>query len=130
MRARDLLAALYEDWRRLSEDEGQAISQGAWDLVDRCQTAKFELQARIIAASDRLQAEWAESPDRRAAEEPHFRQLVEQLICLESRNSERLASQRRTAEADRQALDKSTRSLRDIQRLYGGPRGPSWNSYS
>ena len=130
MRTRDQLAALYDEWQRLTDDERASIRQSAWARVDECQSAKHDLQTRIIDVSERLQSEWESSPGQRREEEPHFRHLVEGLIQLENRNSEQIAVRRREAEQQKKSMDKASRSLREIQRLYGGPRGASWNSYS
>ena len=72
----DELFALYEQWRRLTEDEGKAIEAGAWTQVEHYQSAKSRLQPRIVEVSQRLEA---------ATHEEQFRPIVEQLMELELR---------------------------------------------
>lgn len=130
MSARDQLAALYKEWHRLTLDEGGAIVAGAWPQVDQIQTSKQALQSQIIAVSQRLQEDWALTGGQRMQEEPYFRQLVEELLHLEARNSELIGSRRREAEQLVRELDKATRSLRQVHKTYSSARDSSWNSYS
>lgn len=130
MSARDQLVALYQEWSRLTVEEGGAIAAGAWLQVDEYQSSKQKLQAPIIEVSQRLEEEWRISQGQRMQDEPFFRQMVEELLQLETRNSELIAGHRREAEEQARNLNKATRSLQQIQRLYSGPRDPSWNSYS
>jgi len=117
----DELFALYEQWRRLTEDEGGAIEAGAWTQVEHYQSAKSRLQPRIIEVSQRLDA---------AAHEQNFRLVVERLMDLERRNSARLQERRRAAQEQKQVLDRSTRHLRQIHKSYVPPARPHWQSYS
>jgi hypothetical protein len=119
----DLLTAC-EEWRALSESEGAALRAADWPRVAECQTAKRALQPRINSLADRIQA----GPDRPI--EPRLRRLVDELIALETRNHEILASQRVAAEREQGALDRARRNLQRVHGSYAGARRPAWESYS
>ena len=115
------LSALYQQWRSLSEDEGEAIEAGAWASVDQFQTAKARLQPRIVEVSQRLDA---------ATHERQFRKEVEELMQLERRNSALLQRRRQTADEQMRELDKAGRHLRQLHKSYVPPARTHWQSYS
>ena len=117
----DELGALYEQWHRLTEDEGAAIEGGAWTQVEHYQLAKSRLQPRIVEVSQRLDA---------AAHEEQFRPIIDKLIELERRNSARVEEQRRAAQQQKQELDKSSRQLRQVHQSYVPHSRAHWQSYS
>jgi hypothetical protein len=117
----DELSALYQQWRRLSEDEGEAIEAAEWDNVEQFQTAKAGLQPRIAEVGQRLDA---------VAHEQRFRKVVEDLMRLERRNSALLQRQRQAAEAQKQELDRASRHLRQLHKSYVPPARTHWQSYS
>jgi hypothetical protein len=117
----DELAALYAQWRSLSEEEGDAIESRAWTQVEHYQSAKSRLQPRIVEVSARIEV---------AVHEVQFRPIVEELMALERRNSSRLRETRRSAELEKQVLDKSSRNLRQLHKSYVPPARPHWQSYS
>jgi hypothetical protein len=128
MEPSDQLLRLFEQWRLLTEAEGEAIRISAWWKVGECQDAKCHLQNEIVLANDRLQNE---SP--RGAWTKHeneVREAVGKLILLESRNGEWLAEQRRLADAQSHQLQQSERNLRQIHKAYAPQRSVSWQSYS
>lgn len=130
MSPREHLFSLYEQWRRLSLAEGDAIQQGDWLEVRRCQNAKQTLQERIVAATDALRTD----PLGRAADagetESAIRTVVSRLMELESLNSRRLADQRARGEAEQSGAERATQSLRQVSRAYGLPRASGWQNYS
>lgn len=115
------LAALYEQWRILTEEEGRAIGAEAWTDVEHCQSAKSRLQPRIIEVSGRLDIE---------AHNHQFRQVLRELMELERRNSDLLRERRATADRTREALDRSSRNLRQLHSSYVPPCKSLWQSYS
>ena len=121
MTSADELSALCQQWRSLTEDEGEAIEAGAWANVDQFQTAKARLQPRIVEVSQRLDA---------ATHARHFREVVEELMQLERRNSALLHSRRQAAETQKQELDRTSRHLRQLHKSYVPPARTHWQSYS
>ena len=117
----DELAALYEQWRTLTEDEGRAIAAEAWTNVEHCQNAKARLQSRIIEVSQRLDAD---THDRQ------FKPVLDALMDLERRNDALLRERRNTAERARETLDRSSRNLRQLHKSYVPPVRTLWQSYS
>jgi hypothetical protein len=121
MNAMSELAALYEQWRSLTDDEGKAIEAAAWIQVEQYQTAKGRLQPRITEVIQRLDA---------VVLEREFRPVVEELMRLEQRNSALLQRQRSAAERQRQELARASRNLRQIHKSYVPPVRTHWHSYS
>lgn len=117
----DELSALYQRWRELTLEEGQAIDAGEWPLVELCQAAKSRLQPRIVEISQRLDL---------ATHETLFRPVVEELMELERRNRHGLESRRQASELERQNLDRSCRQLRQLHRSYVPASRAAWQSYS
>ena len=117
----DELSALYAQWRSLTEEEGEAIESGAWTQVEHYQSAKSCLQPRIVEVSQRIEV---------AVHELQFRPVVEELMILERSNAARLRDTRRSAEQEKQDLDKSSRNLRQLHKSYVPPARAHWQSYS
>jgi hypothetical protein len=117
----DELAALYEQWRNLTGDEGDAIAAGDWTGVEQFQAAKARLQPRIAEISRRLDS---------VTHERRFRSLVEELMQLERRNISLLQRRRQAAEVQRQELDRTSRHLRQLHKSYVPPARTHWQSYS
>jgi hypothetical protein len=109
------LASLYEEWRLMSESEGDAIRSLAWQRIEHCQSAKAGLRERIVQLVEQAGGEQhlAENLSRR------FRPALEHLIQLELRNSEWLAVERQKLEAEREGLNRDQRSIRQLQGAYG-----------
>jgi hypothetical protein len=115
------LGELYEQWRSLTEAESLAIEAAAWARVEQYQAAKGRLQPRITELTRRLDA---------TTHEREFRPMVEELMRLEHRNSALLQRQRNAAERQRQELDRTSRTLRQIHKSYVPPVRTHWQSYS
>lgn len=130
MSACTTLLDLYQDWRRWTEAEGEAILEGNWGQVKRCQAAKSELKPRILQQTEAAQAECAETGIDRRSFDKQVRSRVNELIYLETRNGEFLAQQRREAEAEMAALERSRRNITKIHRQYSSGPGMAWESYS
>ena len=117
----DELSVLYQQWRSLTEDEGEAIKTSAWTSVEQFQTAKSRLQPRITEVSQRLDT---------TTHEQKFRVVVEELMRLERRNSALLQRQRQAAEEQKRELDRTSRHLRQLHKSYIPPARTHWQSYS
>jgi hypothetical protein len=130
MSARNELMALYQEWRTLSEAEGEAIQSAIWPQVNRCQSAKSQLQTRILAAHELFQAELAAHGLDAREHEAQYRKTIAELILLEQRNGEFLDAQRQRAAAQIRELGRTRQNLRHVHRAYAGPREAAWNSYS
>lgn len=130
MSARDHLFTLYEQWRRLSLAESDGIRRADWAEVTRCQNAKHDLQARIVAATDALEVEQLTLPGDPRETESAIRTVVSRLMELEGENSRQLRQQRARAEAEQAGADKADQNLRHLSRAYGQPRQTGWQNYS
>jgi len=130
MSAANDLMALYQEWRTLTEAEGEAILSATWPQVNRCQTAKFQLQSRILAAHDLFQAELAAHGLDPQEHEAQYRKTVADLILLEERNGGFLEAQRKQACEQIRSLGRTKQNLRKVHRAYSGAREAAWNSYS
>jgi len=115
MNAHLRLAALYEEWRLLTESEGDAIRSLAWQRVEHCQRVKAELREQIVKSSDHAAAGSDSAEELRQ----RFRPVLEHLIGLELRNNEWLAAERRKLEVEQEDLNRSRRTIRQLQGSYG-----------
>ncbi len=116
MNARHRLAALYEEWRLMTESEGDAIRTLAWPRVEHCQRAKRELQERILKVGE------ATDSGQESPEELHrqLRPVLEHLIELETRNNEWLAAARHHLEREQDELNRSRFNMRQVHSSYSG----------
>jgi hypothetical protein len=115
MSSRNRLAALYEEWRLMSESEGEAIRSLAWQRVNQCQQVKAELRDQILQVMESAGTEQGSPEDIRR----QFRPVLEHLIHLETRNSQWLAVERAKLEVERDENSRSQRHLRQVQGAYG-----------
>ena len=113
--------ALLDQWRQLSEDEGGAISAGAWAQVEQFQSAKTRLQPRITEVTQRIEP---------AIHEAQFRPMLDELMQLERRNNSLLEQKRAAAREQERSLDRTQRNLRQIQKSYTPKVRTHWHSYS
>ncbi len=117
MNAHHRLAALYEEWRLMTESEGDAIRSLAWQRVEHCQRIKANLRERIVEASEHA----AREVDSAEAVRHRFQPVLEHLIELEVRNNEWLATERRNLEMEQGELNRSRRTIRQLRGTYGSP---------
>src|SRR5213080_1239107 len=73
------LLELYQEWRKWTETEGEAILANDWRQVVRCQAAKTELQPRILKQTDLAEAECARDGIDRNAFKKKVRSRVNEL---------------------------------------------------
>jgi hypothetical protein len=124
------LRAYYEQWRSLTETEGEAIRGGLWQQVDQVQETKRQLQQLILGATRELRAECARCGADVTGVEQQLRSLVEQLVQLESRNGQSLDEQLHQSRVQLQQLDTADRNLHRIRRAYSPSREANWESFS
>jgi hypothetical protein len=124
MSAQRDLPALYAEWRRLTEQEADAIRSAQWDRLDSIQNAKRELQPLIVAASERAQSAAPALGEAQATSA-----TILELIALEKRNAALLAAQSEAAREVRAHWDRSSRNLRQIQQSYSGLHRSNWAGY-
>ena len=120
------LLELYQQWKRLTEQESAAIGASNWTAVRNCQTAKQELQPKIIRATDAAK----HAPGGGTEFEARIRECVNELIQLETRNSEQLGKRLAAAEQERIGLERTSQRLKQVQKSYSGGRGSAWDQYS
>jgi hypothetical protein len=129
MSAKDRLFDTYAEWRRWTEEEGDAIRQSDWPKVHSCQRAKLELQPRIMKFTDDARTETVGTGTRWEDIEKDLRREVASLIQMETRNGQVLDTVRRLAQAEQAELDRSRRQLQRV-RSYAPVRTSVWSSYS
>jgi len=129
MSAKDRLFDTYAEWRRWTEEEGDAIRQSDWPKVHSCQRAKLQLQPRIMKFTDDARTETVGTGTRWEDIEKDLRREVASLIQLETRNGQVLDTVRRLAQAEQAELDRSRRQLQRV-RSYAPVRTSVWSSYS
>jgi hypothetical protein len=121
MSASQELSDLFRQWQLLTEEEGAAITVGAWSQVEHYQSAKARLQPRITEVSQRLDAKTLEE---------QFRSVINDLMEMERRNDAFLQEKRQSAKEQEHTLDRTQRNLRQIQKSYVPPSRTHWQSYS
>ena len=124
------LSRLYQEWRRLSEAEGEAIRRQEWPVVEDCQGAKYKLQSVITMATELYLADLAHPGGDPADYDRQFRGIVAELIQLEERNGQWLEDQKRRAREQQEELARTTASLRQVRRAYASGKAAAWTSYS
>jgi hypothetical protein len=120
---------LYEEWKRLTLAEGAAISVSDWPQVRRCQSAKKELQSRIIRCTEITKGACA-SPLEQEQIDTHVRSFVNELIVLETQNNSILQARLENLARERSEIDRTASRLRQVHKSYVPPRQPIWNRYS
>jgi hypothetical protein len=128
--AQDHLLELYQEWRKHTEAEREAISEGNWRHVKNCQKAKGELQARILKQTEEAQEEWLRLGIDRKAMEKELRSVVNELIYLENVNAQAVAELRKAGGEELETLTRSRKTLSKIQKHYATEAPVSWESYS
>jgi hypothetical protein len=120
----------YTRWRTLTIAEGEAIAAGQWQQVENLEESKRQLQELIRAVQHELRAECTGCGlNAQAVEEP-FKSILHELIVLEGRNDQSLASQRQRNLARQEELQSATLTLRQVREVYTTKREAVWQSYS
>jgi hypothetical protein len=129
MRATAQLWELYQQWKQLTEAEGNAILNSNWREVHRCQAAKQQLQPEIIRVTESAKAEYFNNSDQREFD-LRIRECVNELIVLETRNSAVLEQRLEALEKERGELEQTAGRLRQVHKSYVPAKGPVWDQYS
>jgi hypothetical protein len=121
---------LYDQWRRLTELEGEGIRLADWGQVAACQKMKEALQTQIIEAARAWPTQAWKSTGSETETEQTLGSLIDQLLALEQRNSEWLRTKREAAQVQKAELEKASRNLHQVQKAYVSGPPPLWHSYS
>ena len=116
------LIELYADWRKLSDQECEALRHQNWGRVAESQARKKSLQDVISTVFKTCTVE-----QRRSAQ---IKEILSELIQSEQANQQLLERIRKTAEKERGDLGGVARTLRRIHGSYGQQPQTVWHSYS
>ena len=130
MIAKKSLFDAYNSWEQLTQAEGAAIQSADWARVAECQQTKQSLKKQIIQLTESAQAECIEAGLDSKNFERDLRPIINNLISMESRNSELIAIRRHAADVEKLDLDQAAQNLRRVQKSYSPPASAVWNSYS
>lgn len=120
---------LYQQWKRLTREEGAAIRSSNWTEVRRCQCAKKDLQPEIIRVTGVASAE-CPSALRQDEINQRIRECVNELIGLERENNQELQLRLEALEKERDALERTSSRLRQVQKSYAPANPAGWNRLS
>jgi hypothetical protein len=120
----------YEQWRILTRSEGEAIRTGAWPQVDEYQTAKYNLQHDILAASQAADQEMGPNNPARIELDQQLRTLITELIRMEHQNVQLLAEQQSRARLELSEFDRTSRNLKSVRRAYAPQHNHAWENVS
>jgi hypothetical protein len=121
------LLHLCGEWRELSNREGAAIAAGQWTQVAEAQLTKESLQKQIGSSISALRKEAAQEGTDVTS---WLQGLGAELIAIEEKNCRLLKDQETVFCQQSKGLQKSRRSLRQMQKAYTGAAAPVWHSYS
>lgn len=119
-----------EAWARLTLAEGRAIAAADWPRVDKCQSAKTALQARLQASTDAFRRARAAAREQARAAERQVQDRVGRLLALERQNEAALAVQFRRAQQQQAELAQTRRTLRAVRHAYVPATPFGWESRS
>ena len=129
-RAKTELHRLYSRWQCLTQEESAAIAAANWNLAIQHQTSKKHLQEETAGAKHRLREvvercgmDWAQFWSE-------FLPTVKELISMESRNREMLATHLRQARTRLRETNQSAFNLQQLRHAYTHGANPVWQSYS
>ena len=126
----DALLELCEQWRLLSEREGEGIHAADWNSVTAHQTEKKGLQGEISAAAEALRRETGRKGPRQNEMEGRLGAMARRLLALEQRNQRLLRAQQEAARGKSGELQKALRNLQRLHQAYGAEPQPNWHSFS
>jgi hypothetical protein len=125
MDAVEQLWAVYGKWKRLTEQEGLAIRQSNWSLVDQAQVEKRTLQPEIIHLTEQIHSRF--SPDS-GGFDTQMRGVVNELILLETQNNLAVQSCLAAANEERSSLEGTSNRLRQVHSRYVPSRNAAWEN--
>jgi len=126
---RSLLQA-YQLWRDLTVSEAAALQSDDWVRVTECQSAKSDLQTRILHLTEAARRESALFTATSTKFEQQVRTLLVELISSENSNIELIQRRRCATEVQKKELDCMQMTLGRVHRTYGHSREICWSSYS
>ena len=124
------LLEAYEDWRRLTELEGEGIRARDWTLVTDCQNRLAALQTRMIRLTSDARAEWRRTGMDLSEKESNLRHTISNLMELEMANRPSLNATKEAARAKLEQLHSARQNLKRVERTYSSTGSAGWNSYS
>jgi len=119
----------YQDWKRLTEQEGTAIQRSQWFEVQSAQARKRLLQTDIIRLTDQIKASVNSSVEQERFDS-RLRGTVNELILLETQNNLRVQTMIAAANDQRRNLDVTASRLRQVHNRYVPTREPVWENLS
>jgi hypothetical protein len=119
----------YQDWKRLTEQEGTAIQRSQWFEVESAQAQKRLLQAEIVRLSDQIKASVNSSIEQEQFNS-RLRGTVNELILLETQNNIKIQAMMSAAEDQRRNLLLTANRLRQVHNRYVPAREPVWENLS
>lgn len=119
----------YQDWKRLTEQEGTAIQRSQWFEVQSAQAQKRLLQTEIVRLTDQIKASLNTSLDKDQFD-ARLRGTVNELILLETQNNVKVQAMMSAAEDQRRNLMLTANRLRQVHNRYVPAREPLWENLS
>jgi hypothetical protein len=119
----------YQDWKRLTEQEGTAIQHSQWFEVQSAQAQKRLLQSEIVRLTDQIKAGLNSSIEKDQFDS-RLRGTVNELILLESQNNVKVQAMMSAAEEQRRNLMLTANRLRQVHNRYVPAREPVWENLS
>jgi hypothetical protein len=119
----------YQDWKRLTEQEGTAIQRSQWFEVQSAQAQKRLLQTEIVRLTDQIKASLNSSIEHEQFNS-RLRGTVNELILLETQNNAKVQAMMSAAEDQRRNLLLTANRLRQVHNRYVPAREPLWENLS
>ncbi len=119
----------YQDWKRLTEQEGTAIQRSQWFEVESAQAQKRLLQSEIVRLSDQIKASINSNIEKEQFDS-RLRGTVNELILLETQNNVKIQAMMSAAEDQRRNLMLTANRLRQVHNRYVPARDPVWENLS
>lgn len=121
---------LYDEWRRLTHAEREAIVEGRWQDLGSLQQSKLDLKFEIVNTTDAWSSECSPNAAWGADYEREFRPVVGELIRLEAANSQLLGDRVRAISVAIAETGQARRNLTGVRHVYGVRPEAAWHSYS
>jgi hypothetical protein len=119
----------YQDWKRLTEQEGTAIQRSQWFEVQSAQAQKRLLQSEILRLTDQIKANINSTVEKEQFD-TRLRGTVNELILLETQNNVKVQAMMSAAEDQRRNLMLTANRLRQVHNRYVPAREPVWENLS
>lgn len=123
MEPRDRIAAILKQWLESIRAESDAIQAGDWPALRKIQSARAELRLPLGHAVE----QWRKENPSEAAANP-FRYEVDQLLALETQNSDALIARKRCAQEKKHLLEQALFNLRRVRATYVRPHRTVFSS--